>query len=76
MASRTIQTGDELEAALAYLAKKQGTSSEALFSDKVSSVLNKVMDEADSDRFNEAQNILSSSGTTADKVSKLRELLK
>jgi hypothetical protein len=74
MATRTVATGDDVEFALAFLAKQQKTTADDLFMTEVGKVFKAKLAEADKARFEMAQDIMKNNdpGTA---VAKLRELL-
>lgn len=74
MATRTIQTGDDVEGALAFLAKQKGVDSEKFFMDEVSKVFQNHLDKADELRFDLAKKIMNE-GNKGESISKLRKLL-
>ena len=74
MATRTISTGDDVEAALLFLAKQKGVTSEEFFMDKVKDIMLSALKEADEKRYEMAKKLMDDKdkGTS---ISKLRELL-
>ena len=74
MASRTISTGNDVEAALAFLAKESGTTGEVYFMDKVQKITEDILREADDKRFIMAQKLMNEKNK-GESISKLRELL-
>lgn len=74
MASRTVSTGNDVEAALAFLAKESGTTGEQYFMNKVDGITNDILKEADNKRFALAQKLMDEKDKGAS-IAKLRELL-
>ena len=74
MATRTIQTGDDIESALLFLAKESGVSSEQYFMDKIGKVSTAILDEADEKRFELVKKTLDEKNK-GQSISKLREIL-
>lgn len=75
MATRTISTGNDVEAALAFLAKEKNTSGEQYFMDKVQGISDDILKEADDKRFALAHKIMTEEKDKGKSISKLRELL-
>jgi len=74
MATRTVSTGDDVEAALAFLAKESNTTGDAYFMGKVQSITEDILKEADSKRFALAQKLMDEKDK-GKSIAKLRELL-
>jgi len=75
MANRTINTGDDVEAALTYLAKEKKSTADNFFMEKLKEVTDSLLKEADEKRFAAANQIMAGKDEAGVKVSKLRELL-
>lgn len=74
MATRTVATGDDVEYALAFLAKQSGTTADNLFMEEVGKVFKAKLAEADEARFNAATEALKNPDH-GKAVAALRELL-
>ena len=74
MASRTISTGDDVESALAFLAKQKGSTADSMFMEAVATVMKKFLADADEQRYKLATEALKETDH-GKAVSKLRELL-
>lgn len=76
MASRTIQTGDDVDAALAFLGRQQNpqVGGEQLFQARVKALIDTALKEADDKRFNMVTELMSDKDKGGSIV-KLRELL-
>jgi len=76
MATITYKTGDDVDAALAFLGRQLNPqiSGEQYLLDRLDEVKNKVLKEADDKRFNLVQALMNDKEKGAS-ISKLRELL-
>jgi len=74
MAARTVQTGDDVEYALAFLAKRQGTTPEELFLTMLGKVFQEKLKEADDARYTQITELLKNTNK-GEAVLKIRELL-
>jgi len=76
MATRTIKTGDDVDAALAFLGRQSRpqVSGDEYFMNKVQGIVDAVLKEADDSRFNMVKELMNDKEKGAS-ISKLRELL-
>ncbi len=76
MATRTIKTGDDVDAALAFLGRqtRPQISGDDLFMQMVQSVIDDTLKKADENRFNLVKELLDDKNK-GQSISKLRELL-
>ena len=76
MATRTVSTGDDVDAALAFLGRqsKPQVTGEAYFVAQIQGVINTVLKEADEKRFSLVKELMDDKAK-GQSISKLRELL-
>lgn len=76
MANRTIQTGDDVDAALAFLGRQEvpEVSGEEYFQSKMKAVVEQALKQADDERFRLVTELMNSKDKSGSIV-KLRELL-
>lgn len=76
MATRTIATGDDVDAALSFLGRQERpqVDGEAYFQSKIQGIIDSVLKEADEKRFSLVKELLDDKAK-GQSISKLRELL-
>lgn len=74
MATRSISTGDDVESALAFLAKQGKVTADSIFMEAVAHVMKAFLKDADEQRYELASQALANKDHGV-AVAKLRELL-